>query len=193
MIKRAAGLPQLRPFRVDLRDKATVKDLLYKLDIKLFGWNLLELCEEHFFAIPQSASLETHRNGLCVLISILVSADGERLLNHSDAIFDSNGISKKRFLEFVTKFAERLKDSLIDGSAQLRTEQGVLVYPRGIFDIMEGYLYKDILPRNPAIPVVTLFMIILLTDLYSLSIHDTLGATIASSLWVRVLVTGVSG
>jgi hypothetical protein len=60
------------------------------------------------------------------------------------------------------------------------------VFPRGIFDVMEEHLYSELLPRNPAIPAVTAFMLMLLTDLYSLSIHKMTGAAIAYALWARV-------
>jgi hypothetical protein len=82
----ASGLPQLRPFQLDLRDKAAVAGLLSKLNIQLLGWNLPNVCDTHFLSIPYNASLDTHRNSLCVLIAILVSLDGEHLLKDSDAL-----------------------------------------------------------------------------------------------------------
>ena len=178
----------LRPFRVDIRDKAAVRGLLYLLGVRLIGWNVAPLCDAYFFTLAKRASRETHRAGLVILVAIFVSEAGDRFLEDASATFDPRSIDRDKFFTFVEKFVEAMKLVLARDSGPRNIKQPIAMPSRRLFRTMDGYLYRQGLPRNPTIPVVTAFMLILLADLFLTTIQTEPGAAIASSLWARVVL-----
>ena len=186
----SSSVTALRKFRVDIRDKAAVRDLLYRLGVRPIGWNVAQLCDVYFFSLDKSISPERHRAGLAILVAAFVSAEGEIFLEDASAKFNPRHIDKNRFITFVERFVEELNLLLVRDFSPDNIGRHISTYPRGIFGIMEGYLYAEALPRNPTIPVVTAFMLILIADLFLLSIQEESSAAIAESLWSRILLVG---
>jgi hypothetical protein len=180
------NIAALRRFHLDIRDKAAVKDLLYRLDVRPIGWNVSQLCDVYIFLLGKSVSKERYIAGLAVLVATFVSAEGEKFLEDKSAKFDPWFIDKSRFVTFVERFVEELKLVLARDSESQNTRQRISARPRGIFDIMEERLYAELLPRNPTIPVITAFMLMLIANLFFISIQKESGAAIANNLWARI-------
>jgi hypothetical protein len=111
----------LRPFRIDIRDKARVRALLTKLEVDVFGWNVAELLAKYHYQLDRKLSEEYHSERLLRLVAILVAGDNDDLINNPDAILDDTMIHERMFEAFTLQFLCGLKEIVCE-PGQLKDE-----------------------------------------------------------------------
>ena len=177
----------LRPFQVDVRDKARVRALLHKLDVRIIGWNIPDLYKRHYIDLDPSLSKEYHYRELLKLIAILISGDNALLVDNPSAQFCENTIDEQLFVTFVCKFVQELKGIVCDlADPTVRFVPDALSYVQGLYGAMNSAVYSKMNVINPATPVITSFILILLANLYVVSFCKTPTDVIVKSFANRV-------
>jgi hypothetical protein len=176
----------LHPFRIPIRDKERIKALLYKLEVQMFGWNLPHLFHIHLLGIDKSLPEEYHRTEMIRLIAVLLSGDNEELIDDPSAVFDEEKTDAQFFSDFQMHFVTELKSLLCDNSDVTFKAFGTRTYAQEIHSRMMSIIYSKIGYRNPAIPGITAFTLLVLANLYPKSFCTTPTPDIIKSLAHRI-------
>ena len=180
----------LRPFQIDVRDKQRVREILFKLEIDTIGWNLPALLEKYCFAVDQSYSEEYHQTKMLTLVAILLSGPDQDILDEPAAVFHENKLDPALFAEFCLKFVAELKDIICGPTLKLTSLlPDAWSFRRALHGEMTSFIYAKLGLRNHAISVISISMLILLANYYSLSFCETSGSEIVGSLRARLLLS----
>jgi hypothetical protein len=99
----------LRPFKINIRDKELIKALFYKLDIRMFGWNLPALFDKYCLNVDPLLPEEYHYRAALNLVAILVCGDNAALIDDPSARFHEEDINSQLFISFISSFVDELK------------------------------------------------------------------------------------
>jgi hypothetical protein len=176
-----ANAAPLRSFKIDIRDKAAIKALFYKLDIRAFGWNLPTLLEKYCLSIDPLLPEEYHYRSTLKLVAVLISVDEDALLDNPSATFPEENVDTGRFVGFLSTFVDELKASVCDSSRKVSMSPNSKAYLQTVYGHMTNVVHSKIQSHNPAIPTVTALLLVLLANSYSLSFCKTSSADIIGS------------
>jgi hypothetical protein len=182
-----SNVAPLQPFRINIRNKEGLKSILYKLEVTMYGWNLPILLDKYCMKIDQSFSEEYHRGELIRLIAILLSADNTKLIDDPTAVFCENKISGSFFRLFLSQFIDELKIPFCDDSyVGPKPVFGTGPYAQQIHAYMTSIIYSKMRYRNPAIPGIAAFILLVLANTYATSFCRTPTTTIVENLVGRL-------
>jgi hypothetical protein len=174
----------LRPFKIDVRDKDAIKALFYKLEIRMFGWNLSALFDRYCLNVSAALPTDYHQKALLRLVVILISGDGLALLDDPSALFHEDKIDVQLVSDFISSFVDELKNKVCEPN-NFRVRINSRSYRLALFGEMTSILYSKFNMRSPAIPAITGFMLILLANLYALALCATPTADIVRGLMAK--------
>jgi hypothetical protein len=163
----------LRPFHIDLRDKDGIKTLFYTLDVHMFGWNLPMLFKKYCMDVDPSLPAEHHYRKTLKLVAILIGGENNALIVDPEAIFSEDELREDMVVSFIFNFVSRLKRALCDPNSNLRfpaVVHGTTSYARRLHGAMTSVVYAEMKFAYPAVPAITAFMLILLGNMYPLTL-----------------------
>jgi hypothetical protein len=180
-------IPSLRLFQIDVRDKELVKSLFFKLEVRMLGWNLPALFEKYCVSVDPSLSTECHYRLLLRLSAILISGDNETLIDDPSATFSESDIDLQLVQTFMSQFVGELKQIVCVASKPVEPfAVGPNSSRQKLHGDMTGAVYAKMGFRSPAVSAITAIILILLADMYALTLCKTPIKTIAESLTSRI-------
>jgi hypothetical protein len=141
----------------------------------MFGWNLPILFHKYCIGVDKVLPEEHHRAELIKLIAILISGDNNKLIDDPSSMYDDK-IEVHVFVRFLLTFVCELQDLLCDGPNLARTEFaakpvfGTRAYAQELHGYMTGIVYSKMAYRNPAIPGIVIFLLLVLANTYATSL-----------------------
>jgi hypothetical protein len=180
----------LEPFRIPIRHKEQIKALLYKLEVPMLGWNLPILFHKYCIGVDEVLSEEHHRMKLIKLTGILISGDNAELINNPFAVYDDE-IDVDRLFAFLLNFINELQNILcdtLDVSKEIGSKPvfGTRTHARELHCYMTSIVYSKIVYRNPAIPGIVAFLLLVLANIYRTSLCKTPTGDIVMTLVSRI-------